>query len=279
MWLVNDSGGDEIVYGVDESGETVAELRLQSIYNRDWEAMAPGVDESGDPALWVGDIGDNDAQWSSIRAYRIPEPAQLGKQDVPWRRVELRYPDGAHNAETMMVDDSGRIYVVTKEAIGAGVYVTPECTRDGHHRRARAGGSCARCSSPMERSRPTVLRWRCAATRRSSSTTQRHSSARGPTGTQEPSTHCRCSNKERPSPTSSTARASSSAARVSSSRSMRLGSHAKRPTDLLRRHQSVTTRAARQWALGLAVVLVVSGVAALVMRKRGRVRQASSPTT
>jgi hypothetical protein len=33
------------------------------------------------------------------------------------------------------------------------------------------------------------------------------------------------------------------------------------------------------WALGLAVILLVSGIAALVMRKRGRVRQPSSPTT
>jgi hypothetical protein len=33
------------------------------------------------------------------------------------------------------------------------------------------------------------------------------------------------------------------------------------------------------WALGLAAILLVSGVAALVMRKRGRVRQPSSPMT
>jgi LPXTG-motif cell wall-anchored protein len=137
VWLINDANSDEsvssdeLVFGVDESGRTVAELRLQDIDNRDWEAMAPGVDDSGDPALWIADIGDNDAQWSSIRAYRIPEPKELGRQDVPWRSVELRYPDGPHNAESMMVDESGRIFVATKEGSRAGLYATVDAPAMG----------------------------------------------------------------------------------------------------------------------------------------------------
>ena len=131
VWLLNDSKGGELVYAVDQSGETVAELRLRNVYNRDWEAMAPGVDDRGDPAMWIADIGDNDAQWSSLRVYRIPEPDELGVQDVPWRRVELRYPDGAHNAETLLVDADGRLFVVTKEALGAGIYATPETPEPG----------------------------------------------------------------------------------------------------------------------------------------------------
>ena len=126
VWLINDSKGGQTVYGVDAEGETVAKVTLQNVYNRDWEAMAPGVDDGGDPALWIADIGDNDSQWESLRVYRISEPDQLGTQDAPWRRIELKYPDGAHNAESFMVTTSGRLVVVTKEAIGAGVYVTPE---------------------------------------------------------------------------------------------------------------------------------------------------------
>ena len=131
VWVINDSKGGQVVYGVDEAGETVAELSLKSIYNRDWEAMAPGVDEGGDPALWIADIGDNDAQWSSLRVYRISEPTELEDQEAAWRRVELRYPDGPHNAETFMVTGDGRLAVVTKEAIGAGVYITPEVPEFG----------------------------------------------------------------------------------------------------------------------------------------------------
>lgn len=125
LWILNDSNGGETVYGVDDAGRTVAELTLNDIENRDWEAMAPGVDESGDPALWIADIGDNDTQWPSLRVYRVSEPKSLGVQDVPWRRVELKYPDGAHNAETMLVDDGGRLFVVTKEGQAASIYATP----------------------------------------------------------------------------------------------------------------------------------------------------------
>jgi MFS family permease len=131
VWIVNDSKGSPVVFGVDDTGRTVAELTLSSVYNRDWEAMAPGTDDSGDPALWIADIGDNDAQYGSIRAYRISEPEQLGVQDAPWRRVVLRYPDGAHNAEAFFVDAKGLMYVVTKEALGAGLYATTEVPEFG----------------------------------------------------------------------------------------------------------------------------------------------------
>jgi MFS family permease len=126
LWMVNDSGGSATVYGIDDEGKTVAELTLDGIENRDWEAMAPGVDDDGDPALWIADIGDNDTQWPSIRVYRIPEPERLGVQDVAWRRVELKYPDRAHNAETLLVDGDGHLFVVTKEGMRASVYATPE---------------------------------------------------------------------------------------------------------------------------------------------------------
>jgi MFS family permease len=131
VWVNNDSKGQPVIYGVDDQGKTVAELRPRGLYNRDWEAMAPGVDEDGEPAVWVANIGDNDARLSSIAAYRIDEPSSLGDQEVAWRRVEMKYPDGPHNAETFMVTEDGRLVVVTKEAVGAGVYITPEVPEFG----------------------------------------------------------------------------------------------------------------------------------------------------
>jgi hypothetical protein len=130
VWLTNDSKGGAVVYGVDETGKTVAEVSVPRM-NRDWEAMAPGVDDRGNPTLWIADIGDNDARWDTARVLQIDEPTSLGSQEVPWRRVELRYPDGPHNAEAFMVTDDGRLVVVTKEAVGAGVYVTPSAPEFG----------------------------------------------------------------------------------------------------------------------------------------------------
>ncbi|MEO8106082.1 MAG: MFS transporter, partial [Actinomycetes bacterium] len=131
VWLLNDSKGGEVIYGVDRAGQTVAELTLDGVANRDWEAMAPAVDESGDPVLWIADIGDNDTQWTSLPVYQIPEPAELGRKDTPWRRVTLTYPDGEHNAETLLVDSAGRLFVVTKEGEEAGVYATPDASKMG----------------------------------------------------------------------------------------------------------------------------------------------------
>jgi hypothetical protein len=75
--------------------------------------------------MWIGDIGDNDSRFKSIRLFRISEPTRLGDQEVPARRYSFRYPDGAHNAEAMLVDPlDGTIYIVTKEALGAGIYAS-----------------------------------------------------------------------------------------------------------------------------------------------------------
>ena len=109
VWIVNDSKGGQVVYGVDDTGRTVAELTLRSVYNRDWEAMSPGTDESGDPALWIADIGDNDAQYggdSRLPHLRTGGPRRPGRPlascraAVPGRRAQrggvLRGREGSY---------------------------------------------------------------------------------------------------------------------------------------------------------------------------------------
>lgn len=125
VWIINDSRNGPYVFGVDGEGETVARLTVADAENRDWEAMAPGVDDNGEPVLWIADIGDNDSQWDSVRLYRIAEPKRLGNQTVAAREYTLQYPDGAHNAEALLVEpDNGAVYIVTKQALGAGIYAT-----------------------------------------------------------------------------------------------------------------------------------------------------------
>ncbi|MCZ3389102.1 MAG: MFS transporter [Actinomycetia bacterium] len=278
VWLVNDSKGGEIVYGVDESGETVAELTLRNIYNRDWEAMAPGVDDSEDPALWIADIGDNDAQWPSVRVYRIPEPAKLGKQDIPWRRVELRYPDGAHNAETLMVDESGRIVIVTKEALGAGVYATPkapglgttvELERVGPAPMLLTDGAISPDGTQVALRSYTSFYLYDAKAFLSRGTD-------GDAGTVYPLPL---------QPQGETlAYELDGAGVLVGSEGVEQPIYAIGLPDAADGRTAPTKSASEDssgalWALGLAVILLVSGAAALVMRKRGRVLQPSSPIT
>ena len=43
---------------------------------------------------------------------------------MSYHAYDFRYPDGPHNAETLLVNDSGRLFIVTKDKEGA-VYAAP----------------------------------------------------------------------------------------------------------------------------------------------------------
>ncbi|MFI5843277.1 hypothetical protein ACIA8K_26555 [Catenuloplanes sp. NPDC051500] len=74
-------------------------------------ALAP------DGTVWVGDIGDNDSVRETVGLWRLAPGA---------KQPELRrhtYPDGAHNAEALLLDGDGTPIIVTKDPIRAGLYV------------------------------------------------------------------------------------------------------------------------------------------------------------
>jgi len=69
-----------------------------------------------------------------ISVYTIPEPAKLANQSVKFHRYDFVYPDGAHNAETLLIQpDTHRLYIVTKVAQGKGAfYAAPaQASRQG----------------------------------------------------------------------------------------------------------------------------------------------------
>jgi hypothetical protein len=88
--------------------------------------MAAGRDDRGRPALFVGDIGDNNEVWPEVAVYRVTEPARLRDATVAAVRYRLRYADGPHDAEALLVDPRGnRLYVATKGLTGGGLYRVP----------------------------------------------------------------------------------------------------------------------------------------------------------
>jgi hypothetical protein len=61
-----------------------------------------------------------------VAVYRVGEPARLRDATVPSVRYRLRYADGPHDAETLLVDPRGnRLYVATKGLTGGGLYRAP----------------------------------------------------------------------------------------------------------------------------------------------------------
>lgn len=135
LWAHNDSGDSARLLAFTTAGRPVAEVALAGAENVDWEDVAAG---SGG-ALLVGDIGDNLAARASVVVYRVREPRASGTVPLAARH-ELRYADGARDAEALLYDRAaGAIVIVTKSFGGeAGVYVArrPSARRTTTLRRA-----------------------------------------------------------------------------------------------------------------------------------------------
>ncbi len=131
LYIHNDSGNPNQVYLTDGSGADKGTLTITPVGNRDWEDIAVGPGPTpGVSYVYIADIGDNKYQYHSVFIYRFPEPDLTGKT-LPFVSdittidiIELKYPDGAHNAETLMVDPLTKdIYIASKESNLSQIYV------------------------------------------------------------------------------------------------------------------------------------------------------------
>lgn len=129
-WTHNDSGDGPFLYAFDERGRSRGVWKVNGAKARDWEAIAagPGPDSTTN-YLYIGDIGDNGVRRPEIIIYRVVEPTIASGDELSTRRkplatqtteiIRLRYPDGPHDAEALMVHPrSGNLYVVTKQVFG-----------------------------------------------------------------------------------------------------------------------------------------------------------------
>ena len=123
LYIHNDSGNANQVYLTNGNGDNIGTLTLTPVGNRDWEDIAVGPGPvAGVSYIYVGDIGDNNSKYSSVFVYRFPESDLTGKT-LPYVAeitsvdvIELKYPDGPRNAETLMVDPLTKdIYIASKE--------------------------------------------------------------------------------------------------------------------------------------------------------------------
>jgi hypothetical protein len=123
LYTHNDAGHEPLVFALGSQGQTLATFDLSGAPAADWEDIAV----TSDGRVWVGDIGGNPDGRSSVSVVTFVEPDELQDGEPQWTAFELAYPDGAHNAEALLVrPHSFRLYVVTKERAGtAGVYVAP----------------------------------------------------------------------------------------------------------------------------------------------------------
>ena len=189
LWLHDDAGAAARLFAVGRDGVLVGTFDLVGARAEDWEdiAIGPGP-TAGVPYLYVGDIGDNDEKRASVQIYRVAEPAigsTPASQPVALDgvdRITLVYPDGAHNAETLLVDPlTADVFIVTKSTKGdsrvfrapaplaAGAAVTMKDTGValrfgvpplGGDERATAGDISVRGDKIVVRTRSSAFLWR-----------------------------------------------------------------------------------------------------------------------
>jgi hypothetical protein len=119
FWTHNDSGDGPFVYAFDRAGADRGKWRVTGASAIDWEDIAIGPGPvRGKPYLFLGDIGDNSWNRKDVVVYRVEEPMITAAGlygTAPAKAIRLRYPDGPHDAEALLVHPvTGTIYIVTK---------------------------------------------------------------------------------------------------------------------------------------------------------------------
>jgi hypothetical protein len=131
-WVHNDSGDSARVFALGANGATQRSYALSGASAVDWEDIAVGGGPvAGRPYVYVADIGDNSRSRSEVVVYRVAEPTVSGSGTATLTGVDalrLRYPDGAHNAEALLVHpETGELVIVEKTSSGgaARIYRAP----------------------------------------------------------------------------------------------------------------------------------------------------------
>nr|MBC7612144.1 hypothetical protein [Pseudopedobacter sp.] len=130
MWVHNDSGDEGRVFLIDNKTKIIAKYLFKKEVI-DCEDIALYTPQSGRAQIFVGDIGDNNAQRNYISIYKFDEPSlsvksstELSVKNVT--ELKFKYPDGARDAECLMIDEKDQeIYIVSKREDSVAVYSAP----------------------------------------------------------------------------------------------------------------------------------------------------------
>ncbi len=122
LWVHNDARNAPALYALDASGGLLGVFAID-IDHGDWEDIAIGVDNAGEPVLYVGSVGNNDRDRETLSVLVVPEPVvPLGSRtdgSLPHHEMVLEFPGGPFDTESMMWDpQTGDLYLLTKETSG-----------------------------------------------------------------------------------------------------------------------------------------------------------------
>lgn len=137
LWTHNDSGDQPWLYATDLSGAARGAFRIAGAQAVDWEDIAlgpcPGEARS---CLYIADTGDNFESRPAVDLYIVPEPTSLPARadslgTLTARRLRVRYADGPHDVEALVVSPDGEVMLISKGRTGGvGLYRLPTIPSD-----------------------------------------------------------------------------------------------------------------------------------------------------
>jgi hypothetical protein len=127
LWTHNDSDG-AVLFRLDASGRS-APVAVAGAVVQDWEDLASAPCPSG-MCLYIADIGDNRGVRERITIYMVPLPGPDSTSTPPATATHVRYPDGPHDAEALLVTRQAGTFVITKD-VPSRVYHMPASANPG----------------------------------------------------------------------------------------------------------------------------------------------------
>ncbi|PVX66132.1 UNVERIFIED_ORG: hypothetical protein FNL38_107294 [Nocardia globerula] len=122
MYAIGDSGADNRIAELD-AGCHVTRWIPVGTETYDVEDL----DSTTDGTLWLADIGDNNKIRTSVALIGFdPSGAEAATPRV------LTYPDGAHDAETLLISHDGLPVIVTKDYLGSSDIYAPAGNQNVH---------------------------------------------------------------------------------------------------------------------------------------------------
>jgi hypothetical protein len=114
LWTHNDSGAP-LLFRIDASGRT-APVTVVGTEVRDWEDLAVSTcPDSTAECLYIADIGDNREARDRVTIYEMRAPEAGSSSTPPATAMHVRYPDGPHDAEALVVTRKIGAFLITKE--------------------------------------------------------------------------------------------------------------------------------------------------------------------
>ena len=121
QFLAMNDGGDQVSVFLLDAACKVVDVHTAAVDPYDPEDLAVAADGT----VWLADTGDNDSIRSTVALIAL-------RPDGSTSIYRLTYPDGAHDAEALLLAPDGTPYIVTKEVLGAsGVYRPGTALVDG----------------------------------------------------------------------------------------------------------------------------------------------------